>query len=62
MDLLRYMYYKTFIFVKLCCRWQGEFRNCSKMFKVKKTDDGYCCSFNTFDVSEVSYNSSAGFM
>ena len=30
------------------------------MFKVKKTDDGYCCSFNTFDVSEVSYSSSAG--
>ena len=23
------------------------------MFKVIKSDDGYCCSFNTFDVSEV---------
>ena len=34
-------------------RWQGEYRNCSKMFKVIKSDDGYCCSFNTFDVSEV---------
>ena len=22
------------------------------MFKVKKSDDGYCCAFNTFDVSE----------
>ena len=36
-------------------RWQGEYRNCSEMFKVKKTDDGYCCAFNTFEVSEVGF-------
>ena len=39
-------------------RWQGDYRNCSKMFKVKKTDDGYCCAFNTFEVSEVQRNKS----
>jgi hypothetical protein len=34
------------------CRWHGEFRNCSEMFKVTKTDDGFCCSFNTVSLSE----------
>ena len=33
-------------------RWHGEFRNCSEMFKVTKTDDGFCCSFNTVSLSE----------
>ena len=36
----------------LVCRWHGEFRNCSHMFKVSKTDDGFCCSFNTVSLSE----------
>ena len=36
----------------LICRWQGEYRNCSEMFKVTKTDNGFCCSFNTISVSE----------
>ena len=34
------------------CRWHGEFRNCSEMFKPTKTDDGFCCSFNTVSLSE----------
>ena len=36
----------------LACRWHGEFRNCSEMFKVTKTDDGFCCSFNTVSLSQ----------
>merc|ERR1712106_1312545 len=36
----------------LVCRWHGKFRNCSELFKMKKTDDGFCCSFNTRSVSE----------
>ena len=43
-------------FIYFTFRWQGDYRNCSHMFKVKKTDDGYCCSFNTFEVSEVVRN------
>ena len=34
------------------CRWQGEFRNCSEMFTSSKTDDGFCCSFNTISLAE----------
>ena len=39
-----------FIFVK--CRWHGEYRNCSEMFTSAKTDDGFCCSFNTVSLAE----------
>ena len=34
------------------CRWHGEFRNCSEMFTSSKTDDGFCCSFNTVNLAE----------
>ena len=36
----------------LMCRWHGEFRNCSDMFTSSKTDDGFCCSFNTVSLAE----------
>lgn len=36
----------------LLCRWHGEFRNCSDMFTSSKTDDGFCCSFNTVSLAE----------
>ena len=36
----------------LMCRWHGEFRNCSQMFTSSKTDDGFCCSFNTVSLAE----------
>ena len=39
-----------FIFVK--CRWHGQYRNCSEMFTSSKTDDGFCCSFNTVSLAE----------
>ena len=40
------------------CWWRGEERNCSDLFDVRKTDDGFCCSFNTLD--QVSCDWSAG--
>ena len=33
-------------------RWHGEFRNCTDIFKMMKTDDGFCCSFNTIGVED----------
>ncbi len=32
------------IFLK--CEWQGETKKCADLFKLLKTDTGYCCSFN----------------
>ena len=34
------------------CWWHGELKNCSDLFDVRKTDDGFCCSFNTLDQSQ----------
>ena len=34
------------------CWWRGEEKNCSDLFDVRKTDDGFCCSFNTLDQSQ----------
>ena len=34
------------------CWWRGELKNCSDLFDVRKTDDGFCCSFNTLDQSQ----------
>ena len=33
----------------LQCWWRGEERQCSDLFDVRKTDDGFCCSFNTLE-------------
>ena len=33
----------------LLCWWRGEQRKCSDIFDVRKTDDGFCCSFNTLE-------------
>ena len=33
----------------LQCWWRGEERKCSDLFDVRKTDDGFCCSFNTLE-------------
>ena len=48
LSLKKYNSFLIFCF----CRWHGEFRNCSEMFKPTKTDDGFCCSFNTVSLSE----------
>ena len=36
----------------LVCRWHGEYQNCSELFESTKTDDGFCCSFNTVSLAE----------
>ena len=36
----------------LACTWQGKTIPCASLFSVRRTDDGYCCSFNTLRMSE----------
>ena len=36
----------------LICRWHGEYKNCSDLFRSSKTDDGFCCSFNLVSLAE----------
>ena len=36
----------------LFCKWQGKRVDCDKVVKQRKTDDGFCCSFNTIDLTE----------
>lgn len=36
----------------IMCLWQGELVNCTDIFEVRRTDNGYCCSFNTLRMSE----------
>ena len=41
------------------CSWNGRSVACSEIFDVRRTDSGFCCSFNTlnpaenFDLSDV---------
>ena len=37
----------------LMCIWKGKKINCSEIFNIRKTDNGFCCSFNTLKVSEM---------
>ena len=41
------------------CWWRGEERNCSDLFDVRKTDDGFCCSFNTLDQVSCDWSAAA---
>jgi amiloride-sensitive sodium channel len=36
----------------LTCIWQGKTVPCTDLFSVRRTDSGYCCSFNTLRMSE----------
>jgi amiloride-sensitive sodium channel len=36
----------------MTCIWQGKTVPCSELFSVRRTDNGYCCSFNTLRMSE----------
>ena len=36
----------------LACKWQGQIVKCPELFSVRRTDDGYCCSFNTLRQNE----------
>ena len=48
----RYPLYMFYAFLKCFSRWHGEFRKCSDLFTISKTDDGFCCSFNTISLAE----------
>ena len=35
------------------CWWQGIPEDCRSIFELRKTDDGFCCSFNALRQSEI---------
>lgn len=35
------------------CWWQGNLEDCDSIFELRKTDDGFCCSFNALRQSET---------
>ena len=40
----------------LMCKWQGHILNtsdCQNMFSLRKTDEGFCCTFNLKDTREL---------
>ena len=36
----------------LACKWQGQTVPCTELFQVRRTDNGFCCSFNTINIDE----------
>ncbi len=36
----------------LACYWQGKAVDCMQLFQVRRTDNGFCCSFNTVNIDE----------
>ena len=34
------------------CFWYGKKYHCSDLFKLRPTDSGFCCSFNTLAMEE----------
>ena len=34
------------------CYWYGKEYDCSDLFKLRPTDSGFCCSFNTLAMEE----------
>ena len=41
------------------CLWKGKQVNCNDIFTIHKTDNGFCCSFNALNISEMFQNSEA---
>ena len=39
------------------CLWKGKQVNCNDIFAIHKTDNGFCCSFNALNISEMFHNS-----
>ena len=35
------------------CWWQGNIEECGSIFELRKTDEGFCCSFNALRQSET---------
>ena len=38
------------------CLWKGRQVNCSEIFHIRKTDNGFCCSFNALKTSVLYTN------
>jgi len=36
----------------LACLWQGRLLPCKAIFQIRRTDNGYCCSFNSIKIDE----------
>ena len=36
----------------LSCQWNGKAVKCGDLFAVRRTDGGFCCSFNTVRMAE----------
>ncbi len=36
----------------LVCLWQGNYIPCKTLFSIRRTDNGYCCSFNAVKLDE----------
>ena len=36
----------------LRCWWQGKLQDCSALFEVRKSNEGFCCTFNAIKLSE----------
>ena len=43
----------------LMCIWKGKAINCSEIFEIRQTDNGFCCSFNSLKISELYRNSAS---
>ena len=33
----------------VACQWQGFMEDCGKIFKLTKSDSGFCCAFNLIE-------------
>ena len=40
----------------LMCLWKGKPIDCSEIFSIHKTDDGFCCSFNALKITDQFVN------
>lgn len=55
---LREFEYRTLQVMPSCddfllrCWWQGKLQDCSALFEVRKSNEGFCCTFNAIKLSE----------
>ena len=54
--LMKYQIYQVMLTCEdmiLECYWFGQkYDDCTNLFDVRYTDNGYCCTFNTLPMSE----------
>ena len=47
----------------LVCLWQGQYVDCTpNYFETRRTDNGFCCSFNTVDIGDQLFVQSFHFL